>query len=136
MKKSSLILTFVLSLIAFTSCNKQVSGDSPAQVAIAVFESITTGDTATLKRSIYINDQIQRDVFNEYFKIAVHSQQYMESTASYKPQYTVVSEKIDGNNAEVILTTKNISGQKVRITVKLLVDEGRWKVNGDHGIWH
>ena len=48
----------------------------------------------------------------------------------------IVSETIDGNDAEVVLTTKNISGQNVRITVKLLVDEGRWKVDGDHGVWH
>ena len=123
--------------VTFTGCQREALGDSPSNVALAVFEAITSGDTATLRNKLYINDEIQRDVFNDYFKIAIASKQYMENTAQYRPSYTVVSETIEGETAEVILSTKNISGQKVRLTVRLLLDdEGYWKVDGDHGVWH
>ena len=137
MKKASYFLLCSIILAAFTNCHREAQGESPSQVALSVFEAITTADTATLRNKIHINDQIQRDVFNDYFKIAAASKQYIEATAHYKPVYNVVSETIDGENAEVILTTKNISGQNVRLTVKLLLDEdGYWKVDGDHGVWH
>lgn len=137
MKKASYLLLCSIILATFTSCHREAQGESPSQVALSVFEAITTADTATLQNKIHISDQIQRDVFNDYFRIAAASKQYMETTAHYKPVYNVESESIDGENAEVILKTKNISGQDVRLTVKLLLDEdGYWKVDGDHGVWH
>lgn len=135
MKKIGFLM--VLLSLLFNACKSDFVGEqTPSQVALAVFNGLITGDTAAIKRNIYITDEIQRATFNDYFRIAAASSQYMETTANYKPVYNIVSETIDGNDAEVVLTTKNISGQNVRITVKLLVDEGRWKVDGDHGVWH
>ena len=135
MKKIGFLM--ILSSLLFTACKSDFVGEqTPSEVALSVFNGLITGDTAAIKRNIYITDEIQRATFNDYFRIAAASSQYMETTANYKPVYNIVSETIDGNDAEVVLTTKNISGQNVRITVKLLVDEGRWKVDGDHGVWH
>lgn len=133
-KLGFLMLAASLFMVA---CNSNFVGEkTPSEVALTVFNGLTTGDTAAIKRNIYITDDIQRSVFNDYFRIAATSNQYMETTAGYRPVYKIVSETVDGKNAEVVLTTKNISGQNVRITVKLLVDEGQWKVDGDHGVWH
>ncbi len=127
----------LLAALLVVACNNNFVGEkSPSEVTLEVFNGLTTGDTAAIKQNIYITDDIMRASFNDYFRIAAASNQYMETTANYKPVYNIVSETIDGETAEVVLKTKNISGQNVRITVKLLVDEGRWKVDGDHGVWH
>lgn len=129
-------MLFTSLFIVACNNNNFVGEKTPSEVTLALFNGLVTGDTAAIKRNIYITDDIQRASFNDYFRIAAASSQYMETTSYYKPVYNIVSETIDGKKAEVVLTTKNISGQNVRITVKLLVDEGRWKVDGDHGVWH
>ncbi len=137
MKRAVYLLVYALVAVVFMGCERKALGESPSEVALEVFKAITSGDTATLRKQIYINDDIQRDVFNDYFKIAVASSQYIENTSHYRPTYSVLGETIDGETAEVILATKNISGQNVRITVRLLLDEkGYWKVDGDHAVWH
>ena len=75
-------------------------------------------------------------MFNSTIDIAVKSEQYQRNTKDFTPSYEVAKEVVDGDNAEVILTGVGPLGYKVRITVKLLRIDGRWKVDGDHGVWH
>ncbi|MBR2638791.1 MAG: hypothetical protein IKD40_08130 [Bacteroidaceae bacterium] len=109
---------------------------TPGEVAVRLFTAITSGDSETVKSNIYISDSIQRYVFESTIDIAVASKQYKENTAGYVPSYKVEKEVVDDDRAEVILTGVGPLGQKLRITVKLLLMDGVWKVDGDHGVWH
>lgn len=131
MKKFAYI--FVLLLFAACVTNETAA---PGEVAVKLFSAITTGDNEYVKDNIYISDTIQREVFNSAIDIAVKSEQYRQNTKDFVPDYKVAQETINGDNAEVILTGIGPLGQKVRITVKLLLVDGRWKVDGDHGVWH
>lgn len=135
--KKFLSVFAVIVLFFFASCKETPTvGATPGEVAVSLFSAITTGKADVVKENIHITDTIQRDVFNDWIDMAVSSEQYKENTAVYNPTYNIAEESIDGDNAKVVLTCKEPSGQQVRITVKLLKIDGRWKVDGDHGVWH
>lgn len=107
----------------------------PGEVAIKVFNAITSGEAQVVKDYMYISDSIQRKSFEMYLDMAMSSQQYRDNTASFEENYTVAQETIDGDSAEVVLTGNNPLGQPVRLTVKLLIVDGEWKVDGDHAVY-
>lgn len=127
---------YLFMLLLFAACGDAGEGKSPGQVAVELFSAITSGDNEFVKDNIYISDTIRREVFNSTIDIAVKSEQYQRNTKDFTPSYEVAKEVVDGDNAEVILTGVGPLGYKVRITVKLLRIDGRWKVDGDHGVWH
>ena len=127
---------YLFVLLLFAACGGVGEGKSPGRVAVELFSAITSGDNEFVKDNIYISDTIQREVFNSAIDIAVKSEQYKRNTKDFTPSYKVAKEVVDGDNAEVILTGVGPLGNKVRITVKLLRIDGRWKVDGDHGVWH
>lgn len=131
-----LIIFCALFLVACSETPKITDERTPGEVAVELFTAIVTGQPDVVSRNIHITDKIQLDSFNDYLRIAANSTQYKESTEHYRPVYTVIEEHVDGENAEVVLRAKNIMGQNVRITVKLLLVDGMWKVDGDHGVWH
>ena len=126
---------YILALLFLAACGSE-NVESPGKVAVELFSARTSGDSEYVKNNIYISDEIQREVFNSTIDIAVKSEQYKENTQNFTPSYTVAEESIEGDNAEVVLTGVGPLGQKVRITVKLLRKDGRWLVDGDHGVWH
>ncbi|MBR3884680.1 MAG: hypothetical protein IKJ31_08005 [Bacteroidaceae bacterium] len=130
MKKLKLL--FILALLI--SC-KTTPDVPPCDVALKVFTALTSGEAQVIKDNIYIEDSIQRKSFEHYLDIAMSSQQYDENTATFEENYTVAKETIDGDRAEVILVGDNPLGQPVRLTVKLLIVDGVWKVNGDHAVY-
>lgn len=136
--KNYLSVITLFTLFSLLGCGKSAVtvANNPGETAVLLFSSITSGNAQVIKDNIYISDEVQRDVFNEWVDMMVASQQYKESTKGYNPSYSVVEEKIDGETAEVLLAGKNPAGQNVQIKVKLLVVDGRWKVDGDHGVWH
>lgn len=129
-------LKYFLLLLLFVSCGRVYDINGPGGVAVRLFSAITSGDSEFVKNNIYISDDILREVFYSAMDIAVKSEQYKQNTEGFTPSYKVARESIDGDNAEVILTGVGPLGQKVRITVKLLRMDGRWVVDGDHGVWH
>lgn len=126
---------FVWAVVATMSSCGVAPDVPPGDVALKVFTAITSGEAQVIKDNIYISDTIQRKSFEYYLDIAMSSQQYNENTASFEEDYTVVSEIIDGERAEVVLTGTNPLGQPVRLTVKLLIIDGVWKVDGDHAVY-
>ena len=128
-------IVYILLLSVFAACSSNEI-KAPGVVAVELFSAITSGNSEFVKENIHISDNIQREVFNSTIDIAVKSEQYKENTKNFTPQYKVAEEVIEGDNAEVILTGVGPLGQKLRITVKLLLVDGRWKVDGDHGVWH
>lgn len=138
MKKILVKIVGVVVLLFFACGEKQTPtiGASPGEVAITLFSAITSGNTQVVKDNIYISDDVQRDVFFDWIDMAAASPQYAESTKGYTPSYTADKTEIDGDNATVELVGKDPAGNLVRITVKLLKVDSRWKVDGDHGVWH
>ena len=128
-----------LTLICVVACNGGGSvneGEEPGKVAVQVFEAITSGDTKILKENLYISNRQQRETFFSYLDMAVSSDKYKNNVKGYEPSYNIANEKVYGDSAEVILTGVNLMGENVRITVKMLKKDGKWKVDGDHGVWH
>lgn len=130
-------MAYIFVLLLLVACGDGTGNVTPpGEIAVKLFSAITSGDNEYVKDNIYISDTIQREVFNSAIDIAVKSEQYKQNTKDFVPDYKVEQETIDGDNAEVILTGIGPLKQKVRITVKLLRIDGRWKVDGDHGVWH
>ena len=129
-----IILIFILFIGACNGTNSDAN--KPGKIAVDVYEAITSGDTETLKDNLYISNRQQRETFFRYFDIAISSEQYKNNVKEYTPSYKVVEEKIDGDRAIITLSGINPLGEKVRITVEMLKIDGKWKVDGDHGIWH
>ena len=130
-------MAYIFVLLLLVACGDGAGNTTPpGEIAVKLFSAITSGDNEYVKDNIYISDTIQREVFNSAIDIAVKSEQYKQNTKDFVPNYKVEQETIDGDNAEVILTGIGPLKQKVRITVKLLRIDGRWKVDGDHGVWH
>ena len=68
--------------------------------------------------------------------MAVASDDYKQRTEGFTPDYKVTSEKIDGDKALVVLEGRGPLGNMLKIDVKLLSVDGKWKVDGDHGVFH
>ena len=124
----------VATILFFVSCHKP--SKLPSEVAIDLYTALTSGEVDVVKNNIYIADTIQRKAFDGYLDIVASSEQYRENIKDFVPSYTVASETVEGDNAEVILVGKGPLGQKLRITVRLLLVDGEWKVDGQHGVWH
>ena len=128
-------LAYILLLSVLAAC-APADVNTPGEVAVKLFSAITLGDNEYVKENIYISDEIQREVFNSTIDIAVKSEQYKQNTKNFTPDYNIDEEVVDGDSAQVVLKGVGPLGQKVRITVKLLRIDGRWFVDGDHGVWH
>ncbi len=129
----SLILSLILSVLFFSACNTPEK--SPGEVAVELYTALTSGDAQAVKDNMFISDSIYRNSFFAYLDIAVASEQYKQNTANFKAAYVVSEEDVNGDEATVVLTGKGPLGQNVRITVKLLLIDGAWKVDGEHGVW-
>lgn len=136
LKRESMKRVIYFLLLSFLfSCN-QPPQKSPGEVAVQLFTAITSGDNLFVKENIYISDEVQREVFENTIDIAVNSKQYKDKTAGFIPSYTIEREVVNEDNAEVVISGIGPLGQKMVITVKLLLIDGAWKVDGDHGVWH
>lgn len=138
MIRTVLFISF-LSLLSIAACNSNNSVNDkqePGKIAVQVFEAITSGDTKILKENLHISNRQQRETFFSYLDMAVSSDKYKNNVKGYEPSYNIADEKVYGDSAEVILTGVNLMGENVRITVKMLKKDGKWKVDGDHGVWH
>ena len=138
--KSIKYLFFVATFLVFSlSCsNNQVNSveETPSVVALKLYKGLTSGDVKAVTENIYFVDTLDYSVFRDYFEIAVASPDYKQRTQGFKADYKVVSEKIDGDKAFVVLAGKGPLGNMLKIDVKLLLVEGRWKVDGNHGVFH
>lgn len=135
--KKYILFVYTVFAFLFVACSGSKSDShSPGEVAVTLYNAITSGDTLAMKEHLYISNRQQRNVFFKYYAMAVSSPQYKQNIENFTPSYQVVEEKIDGDEADVVLSGKNPLGQNVRIMVRLLKVDDVWKVDGDHGVWH
>ncbi|MBE6267950.1 MAG: DUF4878 domain-containing protein [Bacteroidales bacterium] len=132
----------VLSLLAvstvmfFVACSGKKYDNTPSDVALTLYTGLTSGDVAAVTENIYFQDSLDYNVFSDYFKMAVASEDYKARTSGFKADYKVVSEKIDGGEATVALEGVGPLGNMLKINVKLLLIDNKWKVDGNHGVFH
>ncbi len=108
----------------------------PDEVAVKLHNAITSGDMSYVKENIYFPDTIDYAVFCDYLDMAAASPQYKRMTAGYTADYRAESTDINGDEAFVTLRGKSALKEDMVISVRLVRIEGRWKVDGNHGVLH
>ncbi len=136
MKRIKYIFIFALLAVVSFSCGNGNDGGKPSAVALELYEGLTSGDVKAVTGNIHFQDTLDYAVFRDYFQMAVASNDYKQRTQGFKPDYKVTSEKIKGDEAFVVLEGVGPLGNMLKIDVKLLLVEGRWKVDGNHGVFH
>lgn len=143
MKSVKYIIIVATLAFSFFSCGNANSNagvsenaEAPSVVALTLYKGITSGDVKGVTENIYFVDSLDFNVFRDYFMMAVASDDYKERTKGFTPNYKVTSEKIDGDKAFVVLEGRGPLGNMLKIDVKLLLVDGRWKVDGNHGVFH
>jgi hypothetical protein len=125
-----------LSCACVKSDNNVKTDSSPSDIALTLYNGLTSGDVKAVTENIYFKEQLDYNVFRDYFQMAVSNADYKERTKNFTPNYKVTSEQIDGNEATVMLEGIGPLGNMLKITVKLLLIDGRWKVDGNHGVFY
>ena len=124
-------------LAALVSCNGgNKIAVAPSQVALELYNGLTSGNVEAVTGNIHFEDSLDYNLFRDYFKMAVASDDYKQRTKDFKSNYKVVSEKIDGDVAVVALEGVGPLGNNLKINVRLVAVNGSWKVDGNHGVFH
>lgn len=110
--------------------------NSPSVVALTLYKGLTSGDVKAVTENIHFKEQLDYNVFRDYFEMAVANEDYKKRTRDFTADYKVTSEKVDGNEATVLLEGVGPLGNMLKITVKLLLVDGCWKVDGNHGVFY
>ena len=132
-----LTLFAIATVMFFAACgNKNKFEESPSEVALKLYNGLTSGDVETVTENIFFEDSLDYNLFRDYFKMAVTSEDYKKRTEGYKPEYEVKSEDIDGDVAIVKLEGIGPLGNMLKIDVRLVAVGNRWKVDGNHGVFH
>ncbi len=133
MKKLKNIFIAALALFVLAACRPTAS---PDEVAVRLHNALTSGDMSYVKERIYFPDPIDYEVFCKYLDMAAASAQYKERTAGYEADYKALSTDINGDEAFVKLQGVSALNEKMLITVRLVLVDGMWKVDGNHGVLH
>ena len=132
------VAMFALSLLSCGNGGSSANGNSksPSAVALTLYKGLTSGDVKGVTENIYFAKKSDYKVFCDYFNMAVASSDYKQRTEGFTPDYKVTAEKVDGDKAFVVLEGRGPLGNMLKIDVKLLSVDGKWKVDGDHGVFH
>lgn len=128
MKRKGFFLSILLVSFALSCGNRVVC--EPGEVAVELFNSLTSGEAEIVKRNIYFADEVEREFFGEYLDEAVASSDFAERTKGYTADYKVLSQSIQGDSAFVELRGVTVLGEMTRFNVLLVKVDGEWKVDG------
>lgn len=129
MDRGTLFSSIFVTLFMLVSCSSTPERE-PAEVAVQLFNSLTSGDVQYVKDNIYFADAVEREVFNEYLDMAVESEDFAERTKGYTADYRVLSQSVHSDSAFVELRGYTVLGQMTRFKVLLVKVDGCWKVDG------
>jgi hypothetical protein len=137
MKNFFLVIPVMCVMLSCTGKSGTVETDqNPGEVAVAVFNALTSGDVQVVKDNIYFPDEIETISFGKYLDMAVASEKFAERTKGYDADYRIISEKIDGDSAHVVLAGMTALKQKTRFNVLVIKIDGKWKVDGHFSVFH
>ena len=134
MKHLTKIFAVVALVAAVASCGGESTSEEivkPGDVAVQLFNAITSGDVQVVKDNIHFDSQVEKEVF-----YAVASQDYKERTAGYTANYEIVSDTITADTAFVKLKGMTALGKMTTFNVRLVRIEGDWKVDGSQAVLH
>ena len=129
------ILLLGLAVLLFAACGKSATL-TPDEVAVKLYNGLTSGDIDFVKKHICFSVASDYAVFCDYLDMVVESDDFRERTDGYKADYYAVDTKIFGNEAYVELCGLTPLNGTAKMTVHLLFVDGKWKVDGDHGVFH
>lgn len=135
------ILSYFLCLFVVVACNNEQKNErkyaeTPSEVAIKLYNGLTSGNVKAVTENIHFQDSLDYNVFRDYFEMAAASEDYKKRTKNFNADYKVVSEKINGEEALVGLEGIGPLGNMLKINVKLIMIGDKWKVDGNHGVFH
>lgn len=137
MRRFYIFPLLVASMVMFLcACGNKKYENSPSDVAVTLYNGLTSGDYEAVTENIYFQDSLDFNVFRNYFRMAVESDDYKSRTEGFKPDYAVKSESIDGDVATVNLEGIGPLGNLLKINVRLVLVDNKWKVDGNHGVFH
>lgn len=129
----SKILYAIAVVITLYGCNVTTP---PDEVAVTLFNALTSGDMQYVKENIYFANYVHYDAVCDYVDMAVKSNDYKTRTAGYKADYKAVKTTYEGDVAWVELQGVSALGRSVTTVARMLFVDGRWKVDGDYTVFH
>lgn len=126
------VLFLLFALILFASCNPA----PPETVAVNLFNALTSGDMSYVKENLYFEKNMDYNVVCEYLDIVVKSKDYKERTADYSADYEVDRVVYEGDVAWVELQGMSPMGKRVATVARMVMVDGKWKVDGDYTVLH
>lgn len=124
-KKISFLLLVALSLAA---CRPS----SPDEVAVKLFNSLTSGDMSYVKDNIYFSNSMEYDVVCDFLDLMSKSAVGKADDNSYVADYKVQSVKYEGDVAWVELQGVSITGKNITTVARMVLVDGRWMVDGNY----
>lgn len=135
MKKIAYIFVALFATLLGVACSKPAP-TPPDEVAVKLYNAITSGDITFVKKHLHFSNPVEYEVFCDYLDMALRSDEYWERTEGYKADYRVLDTKIYGSEAYVELQGETPLNGTATMTVHLLFIDGKWKVDGNHGVLH
>lgn len=133
MKKLFTSILFVFAVaVTIVGCRPS----SPEDVAVSLFNAITSGDMRYVKDNIHFTNPAYYDAVCDYFDMAVKSDDYKSRTAGYKADYKATKVTYEGDVAWVELQGVSALGKSVTTVARMLYVDGRWVVDGDYTVFH
>lgn len=126
------VLLLLFALILLAAC-KPVP---PETVAVNLFNALTSGDMSYVKENLYFEKNMDYNVVCEYLDIVVKSKDYKERTADYSADYEVERVVYEGDVAWVELQGMSPMGKRVATVARMVMVDGKWKVDGDYTVLH
>lgn len=139
MRRFTRMFAVMALLSAMTACGGDTAPSDtrkPGDVAVQLFNSITSGDVQFVKENIHFDSEVEKSVFDDYLDMAVASDDYKERTAGYTADYVVVSDTITADTAFVKLKGMTALGKMTTFNVRLVRIDGDWKVDGSQAVLH
>lgn len=126
-------LFFALAALMLVAC-KPVT--PPQEVAVNLFNSLTSGDMSYVKENIHFAKSMDYDVACEFFDLLVNSKDYKTGTAGYKADYKAVKITHEGDVVWVELQGVSPTGESLSTVARMILVDGKWKVDGDYTMLH
>jgi hypothetical protein len=137
MKNILRALMIFLVLPAVVACNDvEELSRTPGEVAVLFFNSITACDVEGVRDNVIFDNEDEARIFDGFLE-----KFFVPDAAKPNPRgndagYTVILEKVDNDTAYVELQAMSAVDKQVKMTVRMLKDDGDWKVDGSQAVLH
>ena len=126
-----------LVLLALVACGGvQLTSQGPGSVAVLFFSSITSGNVDDVRDNVVFANEAEEQIFEAYLESLFVPNAGKQTPDGHDADFVVSSEKIMGDTAFVELKASSVVDKRVKMKVRLLKDDGKWKVDGSQAVLH